>query len=219
MKREHGTIKNYVIGFVLSLVFTLIPYFLAINRVMTGEMLFGTIITFALLQAGIQLLFFLHLGRERNPRWQSGFLLVTAGGLFVVTVGTTWILYHLHTNMAPTAEALQLAQDEGIAQVGDKKTGACDETYVMHQVTIKDDVASPSHIDARLCDTIVFTNEDDVSRYIAFGAHENHEDYGGTEGLPLKKGQSQLLILNQSGEHTFHDHLHDEMTGDFDVRP
>ena len=219
MKREHGTIKNYVIGFVLSLVFTLIPYWLVVNHVLTGVVLFGTILAFALLQAGIQLLFFLHLGRERNPRFQSVFLLITAGGLFVVTVGTTWILYHLHSNMAPTAAALQLAQDEGIAQVGDRKTGACDETYVVHKVTIQNSVVRPAHTNARLCDMIVFTNEDNVSRYIAFGPHEHHAVYGGVVGVQLNGTQPQTLILNQLGTQTFHDHLHDEVTGDFTVSP
>jgi len=219
MKREHGTIRNYVIGFVLSLVFTLIPYFLAVNHLLIGLVLFITILAFALVQAGIQLLFFLHLGRERNPRWQSGFLMVTAGGLFVVTVGTSWILYHLHTNMAPTAEALQLAQDEGIAQIGDKKTGACDETYTVHTVTIKQNIANPSHIDARLCDEIVFTNDDNTSRDIAFGAPNKPVPYGGVNDLPLAKGQSQMLILNQTGTQSFHDHLNDEATGDFIVTP
>jgi hypothetical protein len=171
-------------------------------------------------QAGIQLLFFLHLGRERNPRWQSGFLLVTAGGLFVVTVGTSWILYHLHQNMAPTAAALQLAQDEGIAQVGNKKTGACDQTYIVHKVTIKDGVASPGHTSAKLCDIIQFTNDDNVQRDIAFGPHEHHVTFGGVVSLPMSRDQpTQVLILNQLGTQTFHDHLHDETTGDFTVSP
>ena len=219
MKREHGTIQNYVIGFVLSLVFTLIPYFLVVNHILSGTVLFGTIMAFALLQAGIQLLFFLHLGRERNPRWQSGFLLFTIGGLFVVTVGTSWILYHLHTNMTPTAEALKAAEDEGIAQVGGQATGACVGPYVLHKVTIRNGVASPSHVDAKKCDRIEFTDEDSGIRDIAFGAHPHHEVYGGVEDLIISKEQSETLILNELGTHLFHDHLHEQTNGDFTVTP
>ena len=219
MKREHGTIKNYIIGYILSLLFTLIPYYLVVNQIVTGLVLLGTILAFALVQAIIQVVFFLHLGRERSPRWQTKFLLGTVGGIFVVTVGTTWILYHLHSNMMPTAEALQLAQDEGIAQVGDKKTGACDETYVIHQVIIKNNIVSPSHTNARLCDMIEFINDDSAQRYIAFGPHLQHVAYGGVAGISLPKGQPQTLILNELGSQTFHDHLHDQTTGDFAVSP
>jgi cytochrome o ubiquinol oxidase subunit IV len=220
VKREHGTIQSYVIGYALSIVFTLIPYYLVVNRVVTGIVLFGTILVFALVQALIQVLFFLHLGRERKPKWQSGFLAATAGGIFVVTVGTFWIMYHLHENMTPTQAELKLAQDEGIAQVSGTQTGACVGASTMHMVVIKNGLASPQHTDAHRCDTIMFMNEDNVSRYIAFGPHENHEVYGGVTGLSLSNGQEdQTLILNEAGTHSFHDHLHDEMTGDFTVSP
>jgi len=220
IKHEHGTIRNYVIGFILSLVFTLIPYYLAVNQTVKGVVLLGTILAFAVLQMIIQVLFFLHLGRERGPRWQTKFLLGTVGGIFVVTVGTTWIMYHLHENMMPTETELKLAQDEGIGQVGGLQTGACVGDSTTHMVEIKNGVAIPRHTDAKRCDTIMFMNEDSVSRYIAFGPHDNHEVYGGVDGLWLKSGQEeQTLTLNESGTHTFHDHLHDSMTGDFTVSP
>lgn len=221
MKKEHGTIQNYVIGFILSLVFTLVPYYLVVNHVVTGDVLFGVIMTFALLQAVVQIFFFLHLGREQSPHWQSKFLVITVGGIFVVTVGTTWILYHLHENMTPTQAELKLAQDEGIGQVGGKATGACVGDSKMYMVVIKDGVVSPRHTDAHLCDTIIFMNEDGgVSREIAFGPHDNHEVYGGVAALSLNSAQEeQTLTLNESGTHTFHDHLHDEVTGDFTVTP
>jgi cytochrome o ubiquinol oxidase operon protein cyoD len=219
MRKEHGTVRSYVTGFVLSLVFTLIPYFLVVNQTVKGTMLLGTIVGFALLQMLVQVLFFLHLGRERNPRWQAGFLVSTVGAIFVVTVGTTWIMYHLHTNMTPTAEALKTIEDEGIPQVGGEKTGACEGAYVIHHVTIKDGVARPSHIDARRCDRLTFTNEDDKMRYIAFGHHDHHEVYGGEEILILHKGRGETLVLNELGAHLFHDHLHEETGGDFTVTP
>ncbi len=219
MKREHGTVKNYVIGFGLSLLFTLIPYFLVANQVVTGEALYLTIITFALLQAIIQVFFFLHLGRERNPRWQSGFLAATVGGIIVVTVGTTIILYHLHTNMTPSAEALKAAEDEGIAQVGGQDTGACVGPYVLHKVTITNGVASPSHTNARKCDRIEFKDADSGVRDIAFGSYPHHEVYGGVEDLIISRDQNQTLILDELGTYSFHDHLHEQTTGSFTVKP
>jgi cytochrome o ubiquinol oxidase operon protein cyoD len=219
VKREHGTIQAYVTGYGLSLVFTLVPFVLVATHAVTGIVLFGTIMVFALAQALVQILFFLHLGREHKPKWQTGFLVATAGGIFVVTVGTFWILYHLHENMMPTQAELMLAQDEGIAQVSGQATGACVGQSSMHMVMIENDAPNPRHTDAKRCDTIMFMNMDTMTREIAFGPHENHEVYGGVAELPLTAGQSQTLTLSEAGTHAFHDHLHDEMTGDFTVNP
>jgi len=221
VKHEHGTIRNYVIGYVLSLVFTLIPYFLVVIQHLRGTALLVTILAFAIVQMLIQVVFFLHLGRERGPRWQTKFLAGTVFGIAVVTGGTTWIMYHLHENMTPSQAELMLAQDEGIGQVGGAHTGACVGDSSMHMVEIKNGVVTPAHTEAKLCDSIMFMNEDsDVTRFIAFGPHENHEVYGGVTGLTLDSHQeNQTLTLNQAGTHTFHDHLHDEVTGDFTVSP
>jgi cytochrome o ubiquinol oxidase operon protein cyoD len=219
MKKEHGTIKSYVTGYALSLVFTLIPYHLVVTQTLRGVALFGAILVFALLQAMVQVLFFLHLGRERKPKWQTGFLMATVGGILVVTVGTFWIMYHLHENMTPTQAELKLAQDEGIAQVGGQQTGACAGASTMHMVMIENGVVSPSHTSGKRCDTIMFMNEDNMSRDIAFGPHGQDQAYGGVNGLTLSAGQSQTLTLNEPGTHAFHDHLHTDMTGDFTVSP
>ena len=217
MKREHGTIKNYVIGFVLSLVFTLIPYYLAVNQVVKGIALFGTIVGFALVQALIQIVFFLHLGRERKPHWQAGFLIATAGAIVVVTGATTWIMYHLNTNLMPNQQAMQAFDDEGISQVGGQQT-CISGTHATRMVMIMNGVASPRHTNAKICDSIMFMN-DDVPRNIAFGSLDNPDTYGGQQSLTLGRGQDQTMILNEPGKHSFHDSMHDTMTGDFTVTP
>lgn len=215
MKREHGTIKNYVIGFVLSLVFTLIPYFLAVNRVYTGTVLFGVIVAFALVQALIQILFFLHLGRERKPHWQAGFLVMTAGAIFVVTVATIWIMYHLQGNMTPTQEELQAFEDEGIAQIGGAQ--ACSGDHATLMVTIKDGVVSPAHTNAKACDSIMFMNEDNVSRDITYGVKGDPGTYGGQSDFALASGQDKTVLLNELGTQSFYDDLHSGVTGNFTV--
>ena len=95
-KREHGTVRSYVIGFILSLVFTIIPYYLVVEKVVSGKVLLGTILGFGLLQMIVQVVFFLHLGREKKPYWQRYFLVGTIGGILVVVGGSIWIMSHLH---------------------------------------------------------------------------------------------------------------------------
>jgi cytochrome o ubiquinol oxidase operon protein cyoD len=55
---EHGTTASYVSGFLLSLLFTFIPYYLVIEKKVSGNALLATILGFAVIQMIIQLLFF-----------------------------------------------------------------------------------------------------------------------------------------------------------------
>jgi len=97
-------------------------------------------------------------------------------------------------------------------------TVACTTYGVDHLVTIKDDRASQTTIVGRLCDTLTIVNEDPTFREIAFGPHEEHQAYDGVTAKLLEKGQSLKVVMNQVGAYHFHDHIHDEVEGDFIVR-
>ncbi len=87
---EHGTRKLYVLGFVLSILLTLAAYF-TVSRL--------AVVALSSLQALIQLLFFLHLGKEASPRWNLiVFLFTLLIGAIVVT-GSLWIMYNLDYRM------------------------------------------------------------------------------------------------------------------------
>ena len=92
-------VTSYIVGFFLSLVLTL------------GAFLF--IIVLAFVQLGVQLLFFLHLGREKKPWYNAFFLIITSGMIFIVIVGSLWIMHHLNYNMTPQNMEHYLMEDEG----------------------------------------------------------------------------------------------------------
>ncbi len=222
LKREHGTAKSYVTGFILSLLFTFVPYWLVVGHVVAGNALVATILGFAILQMIVQIVFFLHLGREPKPHWNLLFFISTVGIILLVVVGSLWIMHHLHYNMTPmtTKEASKkLVQDEGIYQIGGEKTGACQGVHDNHQVVIKDGQVSPEHVMAYKCDTLTFINQDDVEREIAFGTHPHHEAYAGESDLDARKGKGVTITLSQTGTYQFHDHLHEETHGSFMVMP
>ena len=219
-KPRHGNTQSYVIGFVLSLIFTLVPYQMVVNKTLTGSGLLVVILAFAFMQLAVQLLFFLHLGREQGPRWNLGFLVATFGAVLVVVVGSLWIIGHLQGNMLSAAEMQQrLVDDEAIAQVGGVKTGSCESVGPNHQVLFINGQASPSHIKAHLCDTLTFTNADNVRRDLAFGAHLHHSVYAGKTGMTLPQNDSWTITLSQPGSYRFHDHLHETSAGTFTVTP
>jgi cytochrome o ubiquinol oxidase operon protein cyoD len=100
---EHGTLRTYVIGFVLSIVFTLTSYLLVVNRKYSSSV--GLIIFFivclALAQFMAQLYFFLHLGKETKPRWKLfvfGFMVTV---VLILVFGSIWIMNNLNYRMTP----------------------------------------------------------------------------------------------------------------------
>jgi cytochrome o ubiquinol oxidase subunit IV len=216
-KNEHGTTQSYVIGFILSIVFTLIPYYLVVNKTVTGNALAVTILGFAVLQMLIQIFFFLHLGRGPKPLYNVVFFVSTVGIILIVVGGSIFIMNNLHYKMDPSTIIKKLAQEESISQVGGLKTGACQVSYVNHQVIILDGVATPSVTNARLCDSLTFINEDDKVREIGFGSHPRHDGYAGQDDLLVYKGKPKTITLNQTGEYLFHDHLNPSVKGTFTV--
>jgi cytochrome o ubiquinol oxidase subunit IV len=218
-KREHGTTQSYIIGFLLSLVFTAIPYYMVVNKSASGTVLLAAILGFAVLQMLIQILFFLHLGRGPKPLYNVAFFVSTVGIILVVVGGSIWIMNHLNYNMATTDVTKYVAEKEAIYQIDGEKTGACHGVNENHHVTIKDGRVSPLHVTARLCDTLTFINEDDIAREITFGTHPQHGTYGGETYLAVRKGRSKTITLNEAGTHQFHDHLDSEVAGLFTVSP
>ncbi len=218
-KPEHGTMKSYVIGLILSLVVTLIPYYLVVNQSISGTALLATILGFAVIQMVIQITFFLHIGRGPKPNWNLFFYVATVGVILIIVGGSILIINNLHYNMSSTDITKKLVNDEGISQIGGQATGACQELRVNHKVNIKNGVVSPLHTAAHKCDTLTFINEDNEIRDISFGPHLAHEAYAGVAELSVQKGYGKTITLSESGTYQFHDHLHAETAGYFNVEP
>lgn len=95
-KEWHGTLKSYVIGFTASVLLTAASFLLVITRLFSGQVLVHTIIGLALVQAIIQLLFFLHLGQEAKPRWETVVFYFMVMVLFIIAIGSLLIMYDLN---------------------------------------------------------------------------------------------------------------------------
>lgn len=110
----HGSIKTYISGFILSLLLTFGAYYLVTAHLLSGSMLVGMIITLALVQMVIQLLFFLHLGQESKPRWNLIMFLSTIGIILTVVIGSLWIMSHLNYRMMPQQVDQYIMRTEGM---------------------------------------------------------------------------------------------------------
>lgn len=215
--KEHGTTRSYVVGYILSLVFTFIPYFMVVNKYLTGNALIATILSIGLLQMVVQLVFFLHLGRGPKPLYNVVFFFATFG-IVVITVGASVIIMNnLYHNMSPEELTRRLAQKENITQISGQETGACNENKNNHVVTISGGTVGPAMIQAGLCDTLTVASEDGVEREIVFGIPPERESYGGEFEFRLDGSRPEIITLNQLGDFTFYDANDHSVIGHFSV--
>lgn len=94
-KEYHGSLQAYMTGFVACFLLTSTSFLLVALSVFSYPVLVCMLITLALTQAVAQLLFFLHLGREDKPRWETLVFYFMLLLLLIIVIGTLWIMYDL----------------------------------------------------------------------------------------------------------------------------
>lgn len=105
--------RPYVTGYLLSLALTLTAYTLVTQNRLNYKLIVGAIAVLALSQFIVQMVCFLHLGRESRPRWKLvvfGFML---GVVLIIVIGSLWIVANLNYRMTPEQVNNYLNQQSG----------------------------------------------------------------------------------------------------------
>lgn len=98
----HITLKGYMIGFVLSVILTAIPFWLVINKVIASPATTAfVILAFAVVQIVVHMIYFLHLDAKSEGGWNMLALIFTAVLLIIMLAGSLWVMYHMNANMMP----------------------------------------------------------------------------------------------------------------------
>ncbi|HUN70811.1 MAG TPA: cytochrome o ubiquinol oxidase subunit IV [Steroidobacteraceae bacterium] len=95
----HGSRKSYVIGFLLAIALTAVPFGLVMTHSSVGTPLL--IAVFALAQIGVHAVYFLHVDRSEAQRWNLTALVFTAIVVCIILGGSIWIMHNLYVNMMP----------------------------------------------------------------------------------------------------------------------
>ena len=95
----HGTYKSYIIGFLLSVVLTVIPFWMVMNPTMEHSTIVMSIVAFAVVQVLVHLYFFLHLNTSSEQRWNLVAFIYTVMLIVFIVIGSIWIMYNLGYNM------------------------------------------------------------------------------------------------------------------------
>ncbi|MGC5703661.1 cytochrome o ubiquinol oxidase subunit IV [Pseudomonas sp. NFXW11] len=95
----HGSVKSYAIGFILSVILTLIPFGLVMYPSLPKDVTLWIVLAFAVIQVIVHLVYFLHLDRSEAQR-NNVVAFIFAALVIVLLVGLSlWIMFSIHTVM------------------------------------------------------------------------------------------------------------------------
>lgn len=100
--------RSYIVGFVASLVLTIIPFWVVmsgakINLALALLVIFGL----GAVQIMVHVSYFLHVTVKAEDGWQAMSLIFTGIILVIVLAGSIWVMFHLHENMMPAHEQIE----------------------------------------------------------------------------------------------------------------
>lgn len=105
LEASRNAMRSYVAGFALSILFTLIPYFIVVEHLLGKESLMWAAVIFGVVQLFVQVVFFLHLHKKFKPHWNMVVFFFTLLIVAFLVVGSLWIMYHLNYNMMGASPA------------------------------------------------------------------------------------------------------------------
>lgn len=96
---SHGSVKSYIVGFILSIILTVIPYYLVTHGSMEHDSLVVTVIVIAVAQLLVQVIYFLHLSLRPEDRNNTMSFIFTMIVVLILVIGSIWIMWNLNYNM------------------------------------------------------------------------------------------------------------------------
>ncbi len=104
---------SYVVGLGLALLLTGVSFWVASTTSLWGPGVATGLVVLAIAQMGVHLVFFLHI--TSGPDNTNNVLALAFGVLivFLVMIGTIWIMGHMNANMGPSPEVMNLQTQRG----------------------------------------------------------------------------------------------------------
>ena len=99
---HHGSFRDYLIGFALSVPLTAIPFWMVMDNVFREPKVAAVVLMiFAVVQIVVHVFYFLHLNTKSEDGWTVLALIFTVVLVVITLTGSLWIISHLDTNMMP----------------------------------------------------------------------------------------------------------------------
>ena len=94
----HGTRRDYVTGFLLSVVLTAIPFGLVMSGVITDSRIIAGL---AMVQIVVHMVYFLHMNARSEHGWTLMALIFTVVIVVIVLAGSLWVMFNMNHYMMP----------------------------------------------------------------------------------------------------------------------
>jgi cytochrome o ubiquinol oxidase operon protein cyoD len=107
---SHGTLRSYTIGFGLSVILTAAAFWVVMDHVLPPSSTIAAIFALAVVQIGVHLFFFLHLNFSSEQRWNVTAFAFAIIVVFVVILGSLWIIHNMTDRMMPVQSMPSLQQ-------------------------------------------------------------------------------------------------------------
>ena len=114
-RHDEARYSSYVVGFVLSVITTLLAYFFVVNHVWPKDILVYVILGLAVVQLIVQLVFFLHVGRGSRLNIATFYFALAI--ILIIGVGSVWIMQNLDYNMmhmSPQQMEMYMYENQGL---------------------------------------------------------------------------------------------------------
>ena len=96
---NHGSVKSYMIGFVLSVILTAIPFGLVMYPSLPKDLTVMIVVALAVIQVVVHLVYFLHMDRSKEQRSNVTTFLFTTLVIALLVGLSLWIMFSIHTSM------------------------------------------------------------------------------------------------------------------------
>ncbi len=99
----HVTMRDYVIGFVLSIVLTAIPFWLVMNKIIENRTVAVLVLGgLAIAQILVHMVYFLHMNGKIEGGWTMLSTIFTVVFVGIAIAGTLWVMFYMNANMMPS---------------------------------------------------------------------------------------------------------------------
>lgn len=98
----HSSFSGYMVGFVLSVILTAIPFWLVMAGVITHRPTAVLVLgAFAVAQILVHMVCFLHMNGKVEGGWTLLSTIFTVVFVAIAIAGTLWVMFHMNENMMP----------------------------------------------------------------------------------------------------------------------
>lgn len=107
-KGGHGSLKSYLTGFALSVILTVIPFWIVMGEApIPKHQAIAAIVLLGGLQMIVHIHYFLHVTIRAEDGWQAMSMGLTILLLVIVLSGSVWVMFNLESHMMPDYDQIE----------------------------------------------------------------------------------------------------------------